>query len=119
MTISLKNRMIGTAIAFALLGVGTAYAGDSVRHSGAAGEHSSAAAGHGAAAAVSGVATAVAVPMMSVGSAAVVSGDVVEQVGVSTITLGSELLTRTNDALPLGAYEPETKVKPDAAPSLD
>lgn len=119
MLINLKNRLIGATVAFALLGIGSAYAGDSGGHSAAASQHSSAAAGHSGAAAVSGVATSAAVPMMSVGSAAVVSGAAVEHVGVKTMAIGSEIMKRTNDALPLGTHEPQHHVKPDAAPSLD
>lgn len=119
MLANLKNRLIGATVAFALLGIGTAYAGDSVGHSAAASQHSTAAAGHSGAAAVSGVATSAAVPIMSVGSAAVVSGAAVEHVGVKTITAGSEIMKRTNDALPLGHHEPLHHVKPDPAPALD
>jgi len=119
MIINLKNHLIGATVAFALLGVGTAFAGDSVGHSSAATQHSSAAAGHSGAAAVSGVATSAAVPMMSVGSAAAVSGAAVEHVGVKSMAMGSKILKQTNDALPLGAHEPEHHVKPDPAPSLD
>lgn len=119
MTTSLKNRLFAATFAFALLGIGTAYAGDSVGHSVAAGEHSAAAVGHSAAAAVTGVATSVAVPMMSVGSAAVVSGAAIENVGASTITMGSELATRTNNALPLGPHDPVHHVESDPAPTLN
>lgn len=119
MLTNLKNRLIGATVAFGLLGIGTAYAGDSIGHSAAAGQHSSAAVGHAGAATVSGVATSVAVPIMSVGSAAAVSGAAVEHVGTKTIVVGSEIIARTNDALPLGAHEPLHHVKPDVAPSLD
>jgi len=107
----IRSALIGLTLAATAT---AALAGPSGQHSAEATYHSGEAASHAGAAAVSGVATVAAVPIIAVGSAIAITGEVLEEVGTSTIETGAGLshVGRPDQTINI-------MVMPNAAPTLD
>ena len=100
----IRSALIGLTLAATAT---AALAGPSGQHSAKATYHSGEAASHAGAAAVSGVATVAAVPIIAVGSAIAITGEVLEEVGELERLLRHRILLRAclgevvRDGLPL------------------
>lgn len=104
-----------TLLALAISAIAVpAFAGPSGQHSDQALQHSGQAVGHGSAALATGTASVVAIPIVAAGSVIAVTGAALESVGTSAMDAGLEL--SAVGTLPVTTH---TRVKPNAAPSLD
>ncbi|MEE4188763.1 MAG: hypothetical protein V2I76_10005 [Roseobacter sp.] len=107
----IRSTLFGLALATTAT---AAFAGGSGQHSAEATYHSGEAASHAGAAVASGAATVAAVPIIAVGSAIAITGEVLEEVGTHAIDTGAGLsaVGRPNQTINI-------TVMPNAAPTLD
>ena len=101
-------------VLIAALAVTPSFAGPSGQHFAQSVDHSAQGASHGSAAVSTGAAAVVAVPIVAFGAAVAISGIALEEVGQSSLALGSDL-SRVGTGQPVIVQG----VQPNGAPTLD